>query len=384
MMKLLFFNWRDITHPQAGGAELYLHEIGKGLGQRHRVTLYCGSYPGCRRSEHIDGIEIVRRGGRFTLYLRAALDYLLRLRREGFDVVVDNINGVPFFTPLFVRRPRVAVIHHLVGWPIFRKELPLPLATIAWLAERGIPLLYRRAPVVAVSPSTRDQLVALDMPGERIDIVYNATGMERAGPAVKSPRPLVAYVGRIKRYKQLDHLLRAFAIVRRQIAEAELVIAGRGDLQAELCDLVDVSALGPGITICGEVSEAEKAEIMRRAWVFVTPSMKEGWGITVLEANAFGTPVIAYDVPGLRDSIRNRETGLLVRPAGDIERLADGIVELLSDDALRQRLGGNAVEWAATFSWARSTRDFEKVLDRAIREKARAPSALWGHDAAMQ
>jgi len=363
-MKILIFNWRDITHPWAGGAEVYLHEIGRRLAPEHEVTLYCGSYEGCKRDDEIDGIKIVRRGGRFTLYLHAISDYLLNLRKEGFDIVVDSINGVPFFTPMFVRKPKLAIIYHLVKKDIFFRELPFPLAFIAWLAERAVPRLYGKVTIVTDSPSSRQELIESRMPEERLHIVYAATDHETPGPRVKSANPLISYVGRVKQYKQLDRLLQAFKIIRREVPGADLVIAGRGDF-SELRKLANDLELDSCVSFAGEVSEEEKAEIVGKAWVFVTPSMKEGWGITVLEANAWGTPAIAYDVPGLRDSIRDRETGLLIRPPGDVEKLADGIVQVLTDLELRQKLSRNALKWALNFNWDKSAAEFNAILQGA-------------------
>lgn len=361
-MKILIFNWRDITHPWGGGAEVYLHEIGRRLAREHEVTLYCGSYEGCKRDDEIDGIKIVRRGGRFTLYFHAIFDYLFNLRKEGFDVVVDSINGVPFFTPLFVRKPKLAIIYHLVKKGIFFRELPFPLAFIAWQAERAVPHLYGRVTIVTDSLSSRQELIESRISEERINVIYAATDQKTPAPVVKSATPLIAYVGRVKQYKQLDRLLQAFKVVKREIPEAELVVAGRGDF-SELRKLVNGSEFDSCITLAGEVSEGEKAEIVKKAWIFVTPSMKEGWGITVLEASAWGTPAIAYDVPGLRDSIKDKETGLLIRPPGDIEKLADGMIEVLTDSELRQELSCNALKWASNFNWEKSAEEFMAVME---------------------
>ena len=372
-MKILFFNWRDITSPLAGGAEVYLHEIARRLAKSHKVVLYCGKYRGCKEEDELDGIRVIRRGGAFSLYFHAAFDYLATLRKENFDIVIDSINGVPFFTPLFVRRPKVAIIYHLVKKDIFFRELPLPLAVIAWLAERAIPLLYGKVPMVTDSPSSRQELIEFGISEERMNIIYSATEHAAPGHGVKSAKPLIAYVGRVKQYKQLDHLVQAFKVVKGEIPGAELIIAGRGDF-SELRKLVNGSELESCITLAGEVPDREKLEIIKKAWVFVTPSMKEGWGITVLEANTCGTPAIAYDVPGLRDSIKDRETGFLIRPPGDIEKLADGIVEVLTDSELRQELSRNAVKWASSFGWDRSAEEFMAILQSSVQRCRNEPA----------
>jgi glycosyltransferase involved in cell wall biosynthesis len=286
------------------------------------------------------------------------------LRREKFDIVVDGINGVPFFTPIFVRKPKVAIMHHIVGKKIFFKELPLPLAIVGWIAERLIPFIYRRIPLIAVSPSTKDELIASGIAANRIGIVYNAIEQHDQGAIKKSEKPLVVYLGRIKTYKQLDHLLYAFAEVILSIPKVELNIAGRGEC-TDLERLAESLGVKQSVKFIGEVSEEQKIEILKRAWVFVTPSMKEGWGVSVIEANYFMTPAIAYDVPGLRDSINDGVTGLLV-PPGNIEGLAKAIVRVLNDSKLRGRLSQNARGWAAGFSWDSSAKEFERVLEGVI------------------
>ncbi len=362
-MRILCFNWRDITHPWGGGAEVFLHEITKRFVPEHEVVWFCGKYEGCREEDEIDGIRIIRRGERFSVYLHAMFNYLFRLRRQNFDIVIDSINGVPFFTPLFVRKPKVAIIHHLMKKDVFFRELPLPAAFVAWLAERMIPFLYRKVPVVTVSNSSRQEIAESGIPDEMLRIIHNAVEHEALGCGVKSARPVIAYVGRIKRYKQVDHLLQAFELVREAMPEAELVVAGRGG--QNLKKLVGSNPNSNSITLAGEISEEEKAEILKRAWVFVSPSMKEGWGITVIEANACGTPAIGYNVPGLRDSIRDGETGLLV-PHGDIEQLAKAIIAVLTDSELRARLSRNALEWSSRFSWDNSAEEFLEILEQRI------------------
>ena len=366
-MRILFFNWRDIRDPLAGGAEAYIHQIGKKLAEKSEVFLYCRRYEGSSHREVIDGITVVRRGGSFSVYLYAFFDYLFKLRKRDFDIVVDGINGVPFFTPLFVRKPKVAIMFHVVGKRIFFKELPFPLALVAWSAEKMIPLLYHRVPFVAISNSTREELIAFGIPQRRISLVYcgiECVMDEASGRLGKYPNPSVVYMGRVKDYKQLDHLIEAFALVKKKMPQAELIVAGRGEYSG-LARLAESLGVAQGIRFLGEISDDDKVRILKQAWVFVTPSMKEGWGITVIEANDCGTPAIAYNVPGLRDSVKDGDTGLLV-PAGNIEELAKAILRVLGDSKLRAVLSRNAEEWASSFSWDSSAKEFEKVLEGVI------------------
>lgn len=363
-MKILFYNWRDILDPLAGGAEAYIHEIGKRLARDNEVYLYCRRYEGSEPIGEIDGIKIIRKGGSFSLYLHAMYDYIFKLRIKNFDVVVDDINGVPFFTPIFIRKPKVAIMHHVVGREIFFKELPFPLAIAGWVAEKMIPLIYRKVPMIAVSLSTRDELIGFGIAAKRISIVNNAIEKHDHGAIKKSETPLIVYLGRIKIYKQLDHLLQAFGEVITSVPQAVLNIAGRGDC-TELAKLAEGLGLKQSVNFIGEVSEEQKYDMLKRAWVFVTPSFKEGWGITVIEANSCGTPAIAYNVSGLRDSIKHEKTGLLVSP-GDIHGLAQAILRVVSDAELRSELGRHALEWSSGFSWDRSAEAFSGVLMEAL------------------
>lgn len=366
-MKILILNWRDIRDPLAGGAEAYLHQIARRLAREHDVFLFCRRYKESSPRDEIEGIKVIRRGGSFSLYLYFIFNYLFTLRRERFDVVVDGINGVPFFTPLFVRRPKIAIIFHVVGREIFFRELPFPLSLIGLIAEKMIPFIYRRVPVVVISDSTKDEVIRFGISENNISLVY--CGIESVKETTgklhgKSTNPLVAYFGRIKDYKQLDHLVKAFARVNVDMPQSGLVIAGRGDYSG-LADLVESLGLSQSVELVGEVSDQEKEKMLGEAWVFVTPSMKEGWGITVIEANNCGTPAIAYNVPGLRDSIKDGETGLLV-PAGQIDDLAEAISRVLNDSDLRKRLSQNALTWASRFNWDNSAEDFSRVIGGVI------------------
>ena len=357
-------NWRDITHPQAGGCELHLHEIGKRLVKAgHSVSLFCGAYDGCEQAEVVDGINIIRKGKAYTVYFYAVSEYLSGLRKNNYDVVVDDINGVPFFTPLYMRRPKIAILHHLVK-EIFFKELPVTLRPIGYTAEKLIPVLYGRIPFVTVSKSTKAEMVEAGIPAGNIEIVHNGiSGMFKPKPSMKSREPHIVYLGRLKTYKQLDHLVKAVGLLKERIKDVKLSIAGTGEAEDDLKGLVRHLGLGSTVKFCGFIDEDEKLRLLQSAWLFVTPSQKEGWGLTVIEANACGVPAIAYDVPGLRDSIRDGETGLLVSKK-TIENLAACMEKTILDEAERRRLSCNALKWSKNFSWDKSAKKFLSILER--------------------
>lgn len=359
-MKILIFNWRDIKNPEAGGAEVHLHEIFRRIAPRAEVTLVSSRFKGCQKSETIDGIKVIRVGNKFLFNFAAFWHFVTGLKNESFDIIVDDVSKVPLFTPLYVKKPLLAIIHHIHGKTLF-KELPLPMALYVYYSEKLIPLFYKKTPFVAGSKSTEEELIGMGIPESNITNIRYAANHNLLASGPKSAKPRVTYFGRVKRYKQLDHLIEAFKIVRENVPQAGLIIAGKGDDYLTLGRLVKDWHLESSVELLGEVSEEEKVKLLQQAWIFVTTSMKEGWGITVLEANACGTPAIAYDVPGLRDSIKDGETGLLV-PSGDIEGLAQAITKLLTDAELRERLGGNALDWASSFDWDRSAEEFATVI----------------------
>jgi glycosyltransferase involved in cell wall biosynthesis len=358
ILKILILNWRDINHPQAGGAERYVHEIGRRLALKHEVTFLCGGYPGASSEETIDGMRTIRRGGQYTIYIHAAM-HLMSVR--SYDLIIDDINGIPFFSPLLTGIPLIAIIHHVVGLEIFRKELPFPLSGIGYLAEGSIPWVYRKSQTVTVSESSKAELQELGLDETRMTVIHNGVDVDRQIElSPKSSTPLVAYFGRIKGYKRVDHVIRAFVKVRERLPSARLVIAGRGE-EEELRKLAEELNIAPSVDFQGEVDEAEKRRLLSSSWVFVTASMKEGWGLAVIEANACGTPAIAYDVPGLRDSIVNRQNGQLV-PDGDVDGLSQAIITLLLDDDMRNEMSRKALSWADRFSWDNSASAFEELI----------------------
>jgi glycosyltransferase involved in cell wall biosynthesis len=360
-MKILIFNWQDIRNPLAGGAEVHLHEIfSRVAGMGHQVTLFCSSFSGAAAEETIDGIRVIRRGGRHLFNYRVPIRYWRQFRKEGYDVVIDDMNKIPFFTPLFVREPLVVLIHHLFESVIFR-EVFFPLALYVYLAERAAVALIRRrrVPVFAVSPSTRATLTEKGLASETIEIVPNCVdhNLYRPGNVPRSRTPLLGYFGRLKRYKSVDHLIRAFGRIAEKVPDANLLVIGEGDDRRTLEELSGKLGLAEKIRFTGFVDEQLKVRLLQEVWFLVNPSSVEGWGLTVIEANACGTPVIASDVPGLRDAIRNGETGILYR-YGDIEGLAEKMTELIRDRETRERLGRASLAFADGFDWnevARST-----------------------------
>ncbi len=359
--RILIFNWRDLQHRESGGAEVYISEIAKRWAKSgHRVTLFCGNDGKSARFEVMDNIEIIRRGGFYFVYFWAFWYYIIKFRNK-YDVVIDCQNGIPFFTPLYVKEKVFCVVYH-VHQEVFKRALPSPIAWFAGFLEREImPYAYRSARFIAISESTREDMQKYGIVGQGIDLVYSGIDIDILTPGQKASKPLILYLGRLKAYKSIDVLIKAFKKITKNIPDARLVIAGGGDEKHKLQQLTVSLGLKERVIFTDKVSEEKKLSLLQKAWVFVYPSMMEGWGISALEANACATPVVASDVPGLRESVRNPHTGYLVEH-GNVNKFARRIEELLTDHKLRNKMSKNAVSWAAQFSWQKSYRNFTKLI----------------------
>jgi glycosyltransferase involved in cell wall biosynthesis len=353
-LKILALNWRCLRHPQAGGAEVNLFEqAGHWIEMGHNVTVVT-SNPGRdhapERRENFVGINIIRLGNRFTVYFFAMLYVLLFGWR--YDYILDVSNGIPFFSRLFTRTPVTLVIHHVHGEQ-WASEFSAKVARFGQFLENKItPWVYRKCSVITVSPTTEQALLKLGYKQEQLAIVYNGVNVVFPMKRNESKKPTVAYVGRLKKYKRIDRLIEFVDELRHEFPDIHLEIAGIGDADAELEALIDDCQLVNFVTLHGYVDELTKAQILSRAHVFATPSMHEGWGISVIEANAYGCPAVAYNVPGLAASIPNNETGLL---ADDDDEFIEAIARILRDDPLRQRMSGFAKQWAGMFDWYASS-----------------------------
>jgi glycosyltransferase involved in cell wall biosynthesis len=372
-VKILVLNWQDLANPQSGGAEIHLHEIfGRLAARGHEVTLLCSGWPGARPRAESDGMRIHRAGGRNTYSLAAPRYFRRHLAGHPWDVVVEDLNKVPLFTPYWVRRPLVLLVHHLFGATAFR-EASAPFAAATWLLERPIPLAYRGMPAQAVSESTADDLATRGLRRQDIRVIHNGVDLGFFQPAPSVPRaaePTFLSVGRLRRYKRIDHVIQAVARLKDAGRFVRLRIAGRGPDEARLRETVMRLGVGALVSFEGFVSEEAKRDLMRRAWATVQASPKEGWGITNVEAAACGTPTIASDSPGLRESVVHGQTGFLY-PHGDVEALAAAIERLAADRARVEALGAGALAFAQGFTWDRATELTEahlaEVAEAAVR-----------------
>lgn len=366
--RILLLNERDIRHPNAGGAEVHCFEVYRRLAARgDEVTLLAAGFPGAAPDELVDGIRVIRLGERIGYYRRVIAAYR-RLRRTGpFDVVNEQTNKFPYFARLWVHEPLVIWIHHLFGRLAFR-QVAAPIALATFVAESLVPVVYRGLPVAAISPSTRDELVRIGFPERDVHVIPNAVDHARYHPT-EGPRadvPTVAAVGRLEPAKGMHVLIDAVA----RLPGVRLLIAGTGNAERDLRAQVARLGVGDRVELRGFVSEDEKVRLMQEAHVFASASAKEGWGLSVLEAGACGTPTVATDAPGLRDAVVDGETGLLARP-GDAASFAAQIARLLADADLRARFGRAAFERARWFSWDATADAVSALLDDARQRRGR-------------
>lgn len=334
----------------------------------HRVTLFTARPRGQRFKDSIDGVEVFRAGGRYSVYLIAPIAYLLVLRGRA-DVVLDIENGIPFFTPFFSSKPKVLVMHH-VHQDQFLVELGRIIGRFGRLAERYVlPFAYRRSLVIADSGSTSRRMRELLPRADSLRIEVVQPGLDQGyfvHGVEKYDEPTIVYLGRIKTYKRLPLLIDIFASVRERVPGARLLVAGDGDALPELRSAIERHGLEDLVSVLGRVSDEEKVALLQRAWVAVSTSMNEGWGLTVVEANACGTPAVAFRVPGLDEAISDGQAGLLADSNEDFVR---HLVKILTEPVFREELSRGAVDWAAGFSWdetaARSLRLLEEVASFA-------------------
>jgi glycosyltransferase involved in cell wall biosynthesis len=360
-------NERDPRNPLAGGAEVHVFEIFKRLAAKgHEIELLAASFPGCKATEDVDGVLVRRLANRYLYYGLVPFALRRAVKRFQPDVVIDVLNKLPFLSPWFVRTPTFAIVHHLMGTTAFR-QVSFPVAAVTWAMEKFIPSCYRNTPMFAISPSSRDDLIERGVDGGNIQVIPPGIHEEdyNGGEAAAERKPIIAWIGRMEPYKCADHVLDALPSIARSVADVSLVLIGEGQARAGLEAKAAKMGLADRVTFTGFIPEQEKIDWLRRAAIVVNTSEKEGWGMTVIEGNACGVVSVSSDVPGLRDSVCDGETGRLY-PFGDTDALAAAIVALLSDAALRESMTARAREWAERFSWDHVADDVENLLEQAI------------------
>jgi glycosyltransferase involved in cell wall biosynthesis len=380
-LKILVLADRDWTHHDTGGngANLYA-QISRWVEWGNDVTVVAGDYPGAQRVERFGPRLVVHRmGTRSTVFPRAILAVLRGIGRDA-DVVLEVINGITFLTPLWLRKPCVAIVHH-VHRELYLEEFPRFGLPLFWILERlPLRLLYRRTPFLTISRSARDDLAREGIPPANVTVEYLGVDPGKFRPGTRAPEPHLIFVGRLKAYKNVEALFDVLETV----PEAILDVVGEGDHRPDLEAEIERRGLGDRVRMHGYVDEETKAELYGRAWVNLTASQSEGWSLTVMEAALCRTPSAALAVGGLAESIVDGETGFL---AADTDELADRVRELVAQPDLRESYGEAARRRAATFTWDRSASAFLDVLRRAAGRppvQPAAPVSMNGHGAASR
>lgn len=359
VLRILWINHRDPKHPQAGGAETHLYEICTRLVQRgHEVTVLAERFRNSAKHEEVKQVRVRRRGGKWTLHLIAP--YQLMRHAGKYDVVVDDIaHAVPFWSPFFTEKPVVAIVHH-VHQGVVERELPAFLRQLVRSAEKSIKKTYEN--IVAVSEATKGDLInQLGVEESRIKVLYNGVDHALYRPGLKFEEPTILWIGRMKKYKNLDHIVRAFKIVKASVGNARLILAGNGEEQGRIRLLAAQEKLDSRIVFAGSVSADSKVRLLQGAWTIIYASEVEGWGIGIIEAAACGTPAVAYDAGALREAIIDGTTGYLTK-YGAVDELAEKLIELLTNENLRRKLGENALMRSYDFDWDRTAAETEKFL----------------------
>lgn len=362
-LRILFLNWRDLSNPAAGGAEAYAEQIARRFVRAGAsVTLFTSRYQDAPPYDWANDYLVVRRGGRFGVYLAAARH--LRRYQQQYDAVVDFQNGIPFFAPLWAQAsvPVVCVFHH-VHQAQFDLYFRWPGNRVARLLEGRVSRrVYRDRPLVAVSPSTRAEMRHQLGIREAIHIVPNGTDPLPPSSVRRSVSPAIAVVTRLVPHKRLHLLVNAVPDLLRRWPDLRVDIAGTGTARDALLAQVRQLGLERAVNLPGRVSDQVKSDLLSRAWLTVAPSLAEGWGLTVLEANSAGTPAVAYDVPGLRDSVRDEITGWLAQPGTGLATTVATALDELADPYRRYCIADQCRRWADRFSWDASAERLAAVL----------------------
>ena len=374
-MNILVFSWRDPKHPQAGGAEQVMHEHAKGwIKAGHNIVHFGSIYKDAPSEEILDGVRIIRRGSYFlTVHLRAFMWYLFGSHPK-FDVVIDEFHGIPFFTPLYIRAKKLAVLQEVAKEVWWLNPLPKPLnwivGFVGYATEPLIFLLYKSVPFMVGSQSAKKDLISMGIGPGKITVVPHGVVLNtpKKMPA-KEKKQTVVFLGALTKDKGIEDCIETFSLLNKRGREYNFWIMGGGEENYVkfLKKRVQKLGLEGKVSFFGRVSEEEKFKRLSRAHLLLNPSVREGWGLVNIEANSVGTPVVAYKSPGLVDSVNDGKSGLLCK-INTPGNLADTTMQLLKDTNLYSRLQRGAVKWSKQFEWEKSKNKSLKLIEHIANE----------------
>ncbi len=363
-MRILIFNWKDIKHPLHGGAEIATQRFAEELVKRkHTVTLFTSKPGRLKNEEVINGVSIIRRGNSQTVYFYACLFYLTKLKAQT-DLIIDQIHGIPFFTCFYVKKPILAYIHEIAA-DIWFKTFPFPIALLGKLFEPVFLSWYKHIPFLCDSPSTAYELQQRGIVDTTV-IPLTIDSSKKYKHFNKTAFTSIVYIGSISEVKQIDLLVEAMSILKNQFPAIRLYLGGRAKPQqlTKIKNSVEKLNLTKQIQILGEVSEREKYKYYSQSWLHVQPSLKEGFGLTVLEAASVKTPTICFNVPGLAESVGKIDVSLVV-PEMTAQSLAQTITTLLNNPQKIKQLSDVAYQWSKGLpTWEQQTKRLEHLLMR--------------------
>jgi glycosyltransferase involved in cell wall biosynthesis len=369
-MNILLLSWRDIKHPHSGGAEINNFEQAKvWISKGHTVTVFSSMFPNAKSTEVIDGINVIRKGSQVLgVHYNFLLWYLLSNHAK-FDLVIDQFHGIPFFIPLFVRVKKVAYIHEVAKevWLMnpWRWPFNIIVGFIGKHIEPIVFLLYKKVPFMTVSNSTKEDLILLGIPRKNIMVILNGVTLTLPKQPIKKEKiPTLMYLGAVAEDKGIRDAIKTFAIVHQMDPQTKLWIVGKGESHIvqnlkDLCKELNILAV---VEFKGFVSKEEKFKLLSKSHLLINPSVREGWGLVNIESAACGTPVVAYDVPGVRDSVLHNKTGILVKKVEESEGLAKAVQSLLNNKTYYNKLSKQSEKWGKSFSWERMGEKSEEYL----------------------
>ncbi len=373
LQRINLLAWRDLDDPEAGGSEVHAARIAALWAEAGiEVTMRTSFAAGHPQIVWRDGYRVIRKAGRYLVFPRAALSEMLRYHGPR-DGLVEIWNGMPFFSPVWGSGPRIVFLHHLHA-EMWDMSLPPRLARVGRAVESQLaPPLYRRTPIVTLSESSKHELVdEMGFPETGVTVVPPGIDPEFS-PATKKPAksksPLVVAVGRLVPVKRFDVLIDVLVGLRESHPTLRAVIVGEGYEREDLENQIREARAEDCLELPGRVSDEELIDLYRRAWVVASASAREGWGMTITEAAACGTPAVATRIAGHQDAVVDGTSGLLVDTTAGLGTALDRV---LSDRAERERLSAGALEHASRFTWEATALDTLAVLaDDALRRRAR-------------
>lgn len=369
-MRILVFSWRDPKHPLAGGAEQVMHEHMKGwVTGGHNVTLFSSTFKNSSEEEIIDGIKIIRSGYQYLgVQLFGFFHYLKN--KDKYDFVVDQFHGLPFFTPLFIKKTKLAVIQETAAEVWFLNPLPWPInwiiAVVGYLGEPFIFLFYRNVPFMTGSKSAKYEITNFGIPEKNITVISHGMIVKKPDSFhVKEKVFTVVYLGVLSKDKGIFDAIKCFSILDKK-GKFQFWIIGRSENEKFLRKIKSFAEglnFKNEIKFWGFVSQDKKFELLAKAHILINPSVREGWGLVNIEANALGTPVVAYPSLGLTDSVANNLSGIICLQKTP-ENLAENVLNLLKASQKYTALAKSAISWSKRFSWKKSVKLSLKLLEK--------------------